>query len=105
MGDCRGPARKLRVSSVDIPERSGERERFMRSEKESPCALGDALQSCRTEAGLSHEDLAQEAQVAEEELRAWESGRGTAPTLPTVRALAHALEMSTCELIQAADCD
>jgi transcriptional regulator with XRE-family HTH domain len=77
----------------------------MSSDVMVPCTFGDALRSCRTEAGLSDEELAEGAQVAAEDIRGWESGQEAEPTLPVVRALAHALEMSTCELIQAADCD
>jgi transcriptional regulator with XRE-family HTH domain len=77
----------------------------MRSDTQSPCDVGDALRACRTEAGRSRQDLAEEARVPEERLQEWEHGKGDAPTVPIVRALAHAMDMSTCELIQAAECD
>lgn len=67
-----------------------------------PGEFGEALRDCREECGLSPQELAEEAAIPVQAIESWERGEDHGPTLSALQSLAHALDMTTCELIEAA---
>jgi len=75
----------------------------MGADGELPGAFGEALRDCREESGLSQQDLAEEAEIPVEDIQLWERGEDHGPNLHTLRSIARALDMTTCELVEAAE--
>jgi len=65
--------------------------------------FGEALRDCREESGLSQQELSEEAKIPVGDIQSWESGEDHGPSLHTLRSIAHALDMTTCELVEAAE--
>jgi transcriptional regulator with XRE-family HTH domain len=72
---------------------------------ELPGAFGDALRNCPEESGLSQQELAEDAEIPVKAIKAWERGEDHGPDLRTLQSLAHALDMTTCELVEAGEVD
>ncbi len=66
-------------------------------------AVGAAIRSLRLERGLTQEALAFSADVTVGQLSKIECAKAD-PRLRTLAAIANALTLSTCQLVQAAEC-